>query len=175
MIDIRIIDKSRQVDILLANQPFALTGRLIPTFDGTSWDYQVQKATQIEWQTFPDEAYDFDQLSDSHQFVGAYDGEDCVGLAILQDDFFAYSYLYDLKVNQAYRKQAIASRLLKDCQQIALSRGFRGIRTIAQDNNLAACLFYLKQGFVIGGADAHCYKGTPQEGKTDIHFYLDCL
>ncbi|HNX16683.1 MAG TPA: GNAT family N-acetyltransferase, partial [Bacilli bacterium] len=46
--------------------------------------------------------------------------------------------------------------------------------TIAQDNNLSACLFYLNNGFRIGGLDTEIYKGTPQEGKSDIFFYKDC-
>lgn len=40
-------------------------------------------------------------------------------------------------------------------------------------NNLAACLFYIKCGFAIGGLDTNVYKGTKQEGKADIYFYLD--
>ena len=39
---------------------------------------------------------------------------------------------------------------------------------------LGACLFYLKNGFRIGGFDTEVYQGTRQEGKADIYFYLDC-
>ena len=49
-----------------------------------------------------------------------------------------------------------------------------GLYTIGQDNNLNACLFYLSCGFQIGGFDNKVYKGTSQEGKSDILFYLDC-
>ena len=35
----------------------------------------------------------------------------------------------------------------------ARNQGMRGVYTIGQDNNLSACLFYLKQGFEIGGFD----------------------
>ena len=38
------------------------------------------------------------------------------------------------------------------------------------DNNLSACLFYIKTGFKIGGLDTNVYKGTKQEGKADIFF-----
>ena len=44
----------------------------------------------------------------------------------------------------------------------------------ADINNLAACLFYIKTGFHIGGLDTNVYKGTKQEGKADIIFYCDC-
>ena len=42
-----------------------------------------------------------------------------------------------------------------------------------QNNNLGACKFYIKAGFRIGGLDTEVYKGTSQEGKADILFYLD--
>lgn len=171
--DIRLIDDASKEDILLKNQAFPLIGRLIPHFDGQTWTYSIHKNDQIDWQTFPDEDYDYDQMKADCQFIGAYDGEHCIGLAILQDDFFRYQYLYDLKVNQDYRQQGVAGLLIAKCLELALAKGYRGVRTIGQDNNLVACLFYLKQGFVIGGLDTHVYTGTPQEGKADVHFYLD--
>ena len=45
--------------------------------------------------------------------------------------------------------------------------------TQGQDNNVGACLFYLHYGFHIGGLDMEVYRGTRQEGKADILFYLD--
>lgn len=36
-----------------------------------------------------------------------------------------------------------------------------------------ACLFYLRYGFHIGGLDTEVYRGTRQEGKADILFYID--
>ena len=56
---------------------------------------------------------------------------------------------------------------------MASGKGYRGIYTQGQDNNLGACLFYLKCGFAIGGLDTRVYTGTSQEGKRDIIFYLD--
>ena len=40
-------------------------------------------------------------------FIGAYDGKNCIGLAILQPGFFKYMYLSDLKVNKNYRDQHV--------------------------------------------------------------------
>lgn len=62
--------------------------------------------------------------------------------------------------------------LIEKSKEIALEHGYRGLYTQGQDNNLAACLLYIKNGFVIGGLDTHVYTGTTQEGKKDILFYL---
>lgn len=53
------------------------------------------------------------------------------------------------------------------------AHNYSGIYTQGQDNNLFACLFYIKTGFHIGGLDTNVYKGTKQEGKADILFYLN--
>jgi hypothetical protein len=60
---------------------------------------------------------------------------------------------------------------MEKAEEVAKLRSYKGIYTRAQDNNLGACLFYLNNGFVIGGIDTHVYKGTSQEGKIDILFY----
>ena len=63
--------------------------------------------------------------------------------------------------------------LIEKSKETALEQGYRGIYTQGQDNNLGACLFYMKNGFVIGGLDTHVYTGTSGDGKSDILFYLD--
>ncbi|MDP4091595.1 MAG: GNAT family N-acetyltransferase, partial [Bacillota bacterium] len=65
------------------------------------------------------------------------------------------------------------SMLMEKAKEVAKSRNYNGIYTRAQDNNLGACLFYLKNDFVIGGIDTQVYKGTSQEGKIDILFYME--
>ena len=108
-------------------------------------------------------------------FIGAYDNNRCVGLAIMQQGFCKYMYLYDLKVNRDCRGMGIGQKLMERAKEVAVQAGYRGVYTIGQDNNLAACLFYLKNGFRIGGLDTEVYNGTKQEGKADIIFYWDLV
>ena len=69
-------------------------------------------------------------------FLGAYDGEKCVGLAILQEAFFKYMYLYDLKVSGACRGQGVGRALMEKAGEVCKERGYRGLCTQGQDNNL---------------------------------------
>ncbi|MCQ2429320.1 MAG: GNAT family N-acetyltransferase [Clostridia bacterium] len=171
----RLIDAAHRQDINIKNEPFPLWGRMIPQFDGTAWTYEVLRfpAEDVSSMCFPDENYDYDAMSADCAFIGAYEGNVCVGLAVLQKAMFKYLYLYDLKVNQACRHQGVGRGLIAECLRIARAQGHRGVYTIGQDNNLTACLFYLGTGFRIGGLDTDVYKGTKQEGKADIYFYQD--
>lgn len=175
MIEIHRIDKSRKEDINLKNDPFPLCGRMIPTFNGQKWDYSIDQwpAEKCSKMRFPDENYCYEDMKDEYTFVGAYENGSCIGLAILRKGFFKYMYLYDLKVSERARRKGAGKLLIQECLTIAKELGLRGIYLVAQDNNLSACLFYIKSGFRIGGLDTEVYNGTNQEGKADILFYLD--
>lgn len=174
MIEIKIIDNEHRADINIPNQPFSLFGRMIPSYTNETWSYSIERFDDETAMCFPDENYDYDAMIGNSTFIGAYDNNTCIGLAIMQGGFFKYMYLYDLKVNSEYRRNGVAKRLIEKAGELALSSGYNGIYTQGQDNNLGACLFYIKSGFRIGGFDTDIYKGTKQEGKADIIFYLDC-
>ncbi len=170
---IRFIGREDASDINIKNEPFKLFGRMLPSYQDGKWNYSIMENGKIEWDVFPDENYNFEIMKKEHVFVGAYDGSDCIGLAILKHQWNKYIYLYDLKVNSAYRGQHIATKMMDAACKYAGEHDYRGIWTIGQDNNLSACLFYVNNGFRIGGLDTDVYVGTKQEGKTDIYFYKD--
>ena len=175
MLEVREIHEARRADIRLPNEPFPLFGRMeVSRVDG-QWSHQevLFAADQVSEMCFPDENYDYDAMKRDCVFLGVYDGEQCVGLAVLQEAMFKYLYLYDLKVSRAYRGQGAARALIEKSSEVSKARGYRGLYTIGQDDNLGACRFYLQAGFRIGGLDTEVYKGTKQEGKSDILFYLD--
>lgn len=158
-------------DTFPKNDPFPLIGRMIPQYDGARWTYTTAAFSENECgeMVFPEEEYDLS--ADGFFYIGAFDGGSCIGLSVWQREWFRYLYLYDLKVNSAYRGQGIGRRLIDAGMKIARDNGMIGVYTIGQDNNLAACRFYVKCGFAIGGLNTRVYDGTKQEGKRDIYFY----
>lgn len=172
MYEIRKIDAAHKADIRIPNEPFSLFGKIIPAYNDGKWTFTLLRYAQEKTMCFPDESYDFDAMPDS-VFLGAYDGDKCVGLAILQPGFFKYMYLYDLKVNREYRGRHIGKMLIQKAKETAVQNGYCGLYTQGQDNNPGACLFYLNCGFFIGGLDTNVYRHTKQEGKADILFYCE--
>ncbi|MDE7218266.1 MAG: GNAT family N-acetyltransferase [Oscillospiraceae bacterium] len=175
MIEIRVIDAAHKADINIPNEPFALFGRMEPSYVDGQWGYRevLLDEKDVSEMCFPDENYDYGEMKENHVFLGAYDGERCIGLAVLRDEWFKYMYLYDLKVSGIYRGRGAALALIEKAKEVSKSRGYNGLYTQGQDNNLGACKFYIKAGFHIGGLDTNIYKGTSQEGKSDILFYID--
>lgn len=175
MITIKRITEAEKADVRLKNEAFPIWGRLIPRYDGEKWTYTEQRfpKEQCSELCFPEGGYDFDEMKDESFFAGAYDEGKCVGLAVYRKDWFRYLYLDDLKVNSAFRGHGIGGLLLEEGMKLAAELGLRGVYTIAQDNNLSACRFYLKHGFEIGGLNTRVYDGTKQEGKRDVYFYKE--
>lgn len=168
---IRIKKTTNLQDINLKNEPFKIWGKMVPSLRNGKWDYQIEKFKESYIDRFPDENYEYDP---QNIYIAAYDNDILIGLAILCQDMFKYLYLDDLKIASRYRGQGIGSRLISACLKEAKRLNMQGIFTIAQDNNLSACLFYLKNHFEIGGFNNYNYRGTSQENKADIYFYKDC-
>ena len=171
MIEIKKITEENKQDLNIPNEPFQMPGRLIPTLQDGVWSYRTETFPEIATMVFPDENYDFDEISAKGVIYGAYEDEQCIGVAVYQDYFLKHMYLYDLKVNASARGKGVGKLLIEAGMEAAEERGYKGLYTVAQDNNLNACMFYLSAGFDIGGFDNRVYDGTSQEGKSDIIFY----
>lgn len=170
--EIKQITRENAADLNLKNEPFAMPGKFIPALKDGVWSYRTEPFENVETMVFPDENYDFDEISAKGPIFGAYEDGKCIGVAIYQDDWLKHMYLYDLKVNSAARGKGVGKALIAEGLEEAKKRGYIGLYTQAQDNNLNACMFYLKAGFEIGGFDNHVYGGTSQAKKADIIFYL---
>lgn len=171
--EIRLIDEEHAADINIPNEPFPLKGRMMVSFNGETWAHteKLLPPEQVEEMTFPDENYQYQEMKD-YVFIGAYAGEECVGLAILTPVFNPCLFLYDLKVRRKMRGRGIGRQLIMAAYRYAVTNGYAGLYTVGQDNNLNACLFYLACGFEIGGLDTKIYENTKQSGKYDIIFYM---
>lgn len=160
-------------DLRLPNEPFELFGKMIVNRVNNEWTHTEEQFDEIETMVFPEEHYEFEKIQENGFAIGAYQEGVCIGLAIYEYHWNKYLYLYDLKVKRSFRKMGVAAELIKNGQEYAEKLNYKGIYTVGQDNNLAACKFYLKQGFEIGGLNTHAYNYTQQKGKSDIYFYLE--
>ena len=50
----------------------------------------IEKFSQISEMCFPDENYNYEAMAKNSTFIGAYAGEKCIGLAIMQEAYFKY-------------------------------------------------------------------------------------
>lgn len=169
--EIRLLTAEDAADLNLPNEPFDQPGTFVPSLNDGVWGWRADYYEKPRTMCFPQENHDFEELSQNGAVLGAYEQGSCIGLAILQNAFFKYMYIWDLKVSAAHRGLGVGKCLMEEAVKLARDRGYDGIYCQAQDDNLNACLFYLRAGFQIGGFDNHVYAGTAQAGKGDVLFY----
>lgn len=173
MIEIRRLTAADAEDLNQKNEPFDMPGLFVPSLRDGVWTYEERLFDSADSMCFPDFPYDPAEVEQQGFALGAYDGETCLGVAIFRREMFRYLYLDDLKVRRAARGRGAGRLLVEAGLAEAQKMGLRGISVTAQDNNLLACRFYLRCGFLIGGFDNRVYTGTNQAGKANIEFYLD--
>ena len=117
-------------------------------------------------------------------FYMAYDGELPVGGAAVasktkevdllcgRDDI---TLLWDIRVDDRYKRQGVGAELFDLAVRWSRDKGFRQMKIETQNNNVAACRFYHKQGAYLCAFDEYSsYTDlTSKEHEFGMMWYLD--
>lgn len=155
-----------------ANEVFPIFGRLVPSFQDGVWTHAEKLFEQKSFLGFPDDRLEWTTYigSDHKVIFLAFHGNRCVGQIRLVQDWTQYAYIENIAVRGSHRGSGVAAMLLKRGEQWAREQELHGLSLEAQDDNLAACRFYLKQGMKLGGVDTLKQAFNPEIGTT-LYFY----
>jgi GNAT superfamily N-acetyltransferase len=82
--------------------------------------------------------------------------------------------LWDIRVDDRYKKQGVGTELLTKAVQWCKEKGFKQMKIECQNNNVPACRFYHKQGAVLGKLDEYAYyKDIEIRDEVQLIWYLD--
>ncbi|EJV84199.1 streptothricin N-acetyltransferase SatA [Bacillus cereus] len=96
-----------------------------------------------------------------------------IGVMVLKKNWNCYAYIEDIKVDKEFRALGVGRRLIEQAKQWAKESNMPGKMLETQNNNVTACQFYEKCGFVIGGFDFLVYKGLHAESdEVAIYWYF---
>ncbi|AZN43905.1 GNAT family N-acetyltransferase [Paenibacillus albus] len=152
-------------DINVTNEPFNLFGRVVPQFQNGSWSYEEILFDESRETCFPEDRLNWNDYigQENKALFLAYDGQACVGQIRLIRDWTRFGYIENIATIQAYRRSGVGKMLLDQAEAWAKDKQLIGLSLEAQDDNLAACRFYAKHGFVLGGVDT-----LKQSGNANI-------
>lgn len=151
---------------------FLVTREALPPFDG-DW---LAHARPVE--PYP-KSYGFDPVeiedsigTDDKALFAVLGDETPVGYLALSVGWNRLAVIDDIAVDAEWRGTGAAQRLMQQAIRWTTDKGLPGIRLETQTNNVAACRFYLRQGFTLGGYDRHLYEGlSPGTRETALFFY----
>ncbi len=167
------INQQNLADINKANQPFEIIGKIKPTFVDGIWTYKEEIYEQSSLKVYPSDLCDYAVYIDNSDktVFFAYSNAECIGQIILKRDWNRYAFIEDICVAKSARRQGIGSSLIQKAIEWAKISDLKGLALETQDNNLLACRFYAKCGFVIGAVNTMLYRNFDNE-EFAVFWYL---
>ena len=160
-------------DINKANQPFEIIGKIKPIFSEGVWTYTEELAGQIYMKAYPYDTFDYASYIDNNDktIFLAYSDTECIGQIVLKRDWNKYAFIEDLCVAKSARGRGVGTSLIRKAAEWAKNANLNGLALETQDNNLLACRFYAKCGFVIGAVNTMLYRNFDNE-EFAVFWYL---
>ncbi|WP_214846147.1 GNAT family N-acetyltransferase [Exiguobacterium sp. S90] len=154
------------------NEPFPIIGKIIPKFYDVVWSYKEQLYDTPTEICFPDDKLDWSTYIDSSEKIVllAFHQDMCIGQIRLVKDWNRFAYIENIAVKKDFRKSGVGHLLLKAAEIWAKEQSLIGLSLEAQNDNLIACRFYVKEGFVLGGVDALKQSANPNIDLT-LYWY----
>lgn len=167
------INQQNFTDINKASQPFEIIGKIKPTFYDGKWTYTEELYENPYIKEYPHEYFDFASYIDDPEkaVFFAYSDTECVGQVVLKSDWNKYAFIEDICVAESVRGQGIGTKLIRTAIQWAKESDLKGLALETQDNNLLACRFYAKCGFIIGSVNTMLYKNFNND-EFAVFWYL---
>lgn len=167
------MNRQNLADMDKANQPFEIIGKLKPAFAGGTWTCTEELFERSYEKAYPNDARDYGAyINDPGKAVFlAYSGDECAGQIVLKRDWNSYALIEDICVAKPARGQGIGAGLLQKAIEWAQNSELKGLAAETQDNNLPACRFYAKHGFVIGGVNTMLYRNFDTD-EFAVFWYL---
>lgn len=159
-------------DIHTTNDYFTLFGKIIPRLQSGQWSYEEVLFDEPKETRFPDDKLDWNEYinqEDKMLFL-AYMNQVCIGQIRIIKDWNRFCYIENIATKKEYRGSGVGTLLLHKAEEWAKQKNLIGMSLEAQDDNLGACRFYVKQGFILGGADTLKQSYTPNIDTT-LYWY----
>jgi streptothricin acetyltransferase len=159
-------------DINNTNDYFNVFGRVVPSLQSGKWSYEEILFDEISEVRFPDDKLDWSQYinrEDKVLFL-AYLNNTCIGQIRIKRDWNRFCYIENIATKKEYRGYGTGKLLLIKAEEWAKQSKLIGMSLEAQDDNLGACRFYVKQGFILGGVDTLKQSYNPHI-ETTLYWY----
>lgn len=109
---------------------------------------------------------------DAQLFALHIDGQ-AAGYLAISRHWNGFALIEDIAIDRAFRQRGCGRQLMAAAQQWAREKSLNGLTLETQSNNVAACLFYERQGFRLGGIDRDLYRAMdPQKPEIALFWYF---
>lgn len=140
------------------NEGFVVFGRILPKYENSQWQYTEELFAEPYIKHYDDEELDISYVNDPDKAVYLYyERQACIGRIKLCANWNGFALIEDIAVAKDGRQKGIGTLLMNKAIEWAKQQKLLGLMLETQDINVAACRFYAKNGFQIGGVDTMLY------------------
>lgn len=161
-------------DLNRCNGAFTVNSKLILRAENEVLSYTVVPVEPYT-KEYPHSEIDLDTYlteEDKGIYIVYCDGQ-VAGQLMLSHNWNGFAYIDEIIVDAAFRRSGVGRALMQRAIEWAKSKALPGIMLETQDINVAACRFYQRCGFELGGFDRNLYRGQePQCAEIALFWYL---
>lgn len=96
-----------------------------------------------------------------------------IGYLIVSQSWNNYAVIEDMAVDAPHRGSGVARLMMDAAVEWARGAALAGVRLETQSINVAACRFYERYGFLLGGHDRYLYRRLhPDSREVALFWYL---
>jgi len=106
-----------------------------------------------------------EHIEEPRAFAAVYNGEQVSWIELGYEKWNNRMHVWEFLVKDEYRRMGIGTLLMDFAVKVAKEKGARMLVLETQSCNVAAIVFYLKQGFILIGFDGAAYSNTDLEKK----------
>jgi streptothricin acetyltransferase len=119
-----------------------------------------------------DELAEYLNRPDAGFFVAEVDSSP-IGYVVVTQGWNNYAIIEDITVDAPHRGSGVARLMMDAAVEWARGAALAGVRLETQSVNVAACRFYERYGFLLGGHDRYLYRGLhPDSREIALFWYL---
>jgi streptothricin acetyltransferase len=173
-IQIREMDEENLPQINQCNNSFLVENKYSLHAYNDEISYSLVPATRFI-KNYPPEELDFaSYIGNPEKTVFfAYVDDHLAGQIILRKNWNRFAYVEDIAIDSGYRRQGIGRRLMAKAVEWTKSKQLPGIMLETSNVNIAACQFYERFGFKLGGFDRYLYQAVmPETEEVALYWYL---
>lgn len=175
MIEIRPAHPHDLVPLAACDFSFTIERVAMGPFDGPGITHtepvQPPRAKQYEFDA--DELGGYLNARDRALFVVETKSSQAVGYLAISHAWNRFASIDDIAIDAAHRRLGAARKLMDAAIAWARGEGLAGVRLETQSNNVGACLFYQRYGFVLGGYDRYVYSALDEvRDEVALFWYL---
>ncbi|MDH0863984.1 GNAT family N-acetyltransferase [Mitsuaria sp. GD03876] len=152
-----------------ADFSFDIDGRVMPPFDAPE--------LRVEATPSRPKAYGLDDAlfephdGDERVLFVAMSGDAVAGYVSASRDWNRCVLIDDIAIARPFRRHGLAGALMKRVEDWTRTIGLSAIRLETQSNNVAACRFYQRYGFELGGFDRRLYRELDVDVRDEVALF----